>query len=80
MPITIIYGPQGCGKTRYAKAFMRYFNATRLVDDWDGRQPLQDGDLALTQHMPSYRSGRQEVWSAFDAQRAAGVVSEDPHA
>ena len=44
----IIVGPQGSGKTTNAAKLMEIFGAARLVDDWDGQTPLQDGDLALT--------------------------------
>ncbi len=44
----IVVGPQGSGKTRNAKAFMRAFGCSRLVDEWDGVVGLRDGDLALT--------------------------------
>lgn len=44
----IIVGPQASGKTRNSKAFLRAFGGKRVVDDWDGKSPLKDGDLALT--------------------------------
>lgn len=44
----IVAGPAGSGKTRNARAFMRAFGCTRLVDEWDGVKRLSDGDLALT--------------------------------
>ncbi|RZI33115.1 hypothetical protein [Pseudomonas orientalis] len=44
----IIVGPQASGKTRNSKAFLHAFGGKRVVDNWDGRSPLRDGDLALT--------------------------------
>jgi replication-associated recombination protein RarA len=32
MSSTIIYGPQGCGKTRNAKALAEHFGAKHIVD------------------------------------------------
>ena len=46
---TIIYGPQGCGKSLHAQAFARHFGADAVVDDWDGASDLEPGSLALTQ-------------------------------
>lgn len=46
--IIVIHGPQGCGKTRHAAALAAHFGAARIVDDWNGRDALQPGDLALT--------------------------------
>lgn len=56
----IIVGPQGSGKTTNAAKLMKIFGAARLVDDWDGQTPLQDGDLALTNsdYLPAVMRGR----------------------
>lgn len=44
----IIVGPQASGKTRNSTAFLQAFGGKRVVDNWDGKSPLKDGDLALT--------------------------------
>lgn len=44
----IVCAPQAAGKTRNAKLIMSAFGCVRLVDEWDGRQILAAGDLALT--------------------------------
>lgn len=44
----VIHGPQGCGKTRHAAALAAHFGDARVVDDWNGRDRLGPGDLALT--------------------------------
>ena len=44
----IIYGPQGCGKTRNAEALAAHFGCTSIVDNWDGESEVPDGALALT--------------------------------
>ena len=49
--VTIIRGPQGCGKTRNAQAFAMHFGCSEIVDDWNGIFPLQSGALALTHIM-----------------------------
>lgn len=44
----VIYGPHGSGKTVNAARFARRYKAERIVDGWDGVEPLRAGDLALT--------------------------------
>lgn len=44
----IVHGPRGSWTARNAEDFRLLFGADRVVDDWDGRTPLRDGDLALT--------------------------------
>lgn len=48
LPVVIISAPQGAGKNRNAEALAGRFGCSRIVDEWDGRQALQPGDLALT--------------------------------
>ena len=48
MQSVVITAPQGAGKSQHATALMGAFGCSRLVDEWDGVAPLQDGDLALT--------------------------------
>ena len=54
MAIVIVHGPQGCGKTRNAQMLRARYGCRRIVDEWDGRRPLQDGDLALTHREPPF--------------------------
>lgn len=73
--ITIIHGPQASGKSRRAQEFMRLYGCTRLVEEWDGKQPLRDGDLALTQMEPPFIadvSGAQ----IMPITRAKGILEE----
>ncbi len=52
----IIYGPQGCGKTRNAKALMEHFGLKHLIDDgedkngnsWSYGDPVPEDTLILT--------------------------------
>lgn len=46
--ITIIYGPEGSGKTRNANYLKGKYAAKRIVDEWNGVFELKDGDLILT--------------------------------
>ncbi|HSV44205.1 MAG TPA: hypothetical protein VLJ58_00320 [Ramlibacter sp.] len=45
----VVYGPQGCGKTRHAEALAKYFGLAHWCD-WDGArdQRLARGHLILT--------------------------------
>jgi len=43
----IIVAPAGSGKSTVAQFLMQSLGCTRLVEEWDGRAPLQPGDLAL---------------------------------
>lgn len=58
MTVTVVYGPQGCGKTINAQAFRRAFGATVVVDPWDGISALPEDCLALTNRSPPFAKGR----------------------
>lgn len=45
---TIIYGPQGCGKTRNAEALAKHLGLSNIVDDWMSGDELPEDTLALT--------------------------------
>lgn len=52
----IIYGPQGCGKTRNAEALAKHFGLNHIIDDgedengnsWHPGDPVPDDTLVLT--------------------------------
>ena len=44
----IIFGPQGCGKTRNVAELAAHFGMTRVVEDWTPGDALPDDALALT--------------------------------
>jgi len=46
--LAVLCGPQGAGKTSVAVALRKLLGLTRIVDEWDGRAMLRDGDLAVT--------------------------------
>lgn len=48
MAIVIIHGAQGSGKTRRQDQLLKHYGCSRFVEEWDGRSPLIDGDLAVT--------------------------------
>ena len=53
MSIVIVHGPQGSGKTFNAERFLKHYGCTQIIE-WDFRQTLKDGDLALTNSKPPF--------------------------
>ncbi|USN14155.1 P-loop containing nucleoside triphosphate hydrolase [Brevundimonas phage vB_BpoS-Papperlapapp] len=51
----IVYGEPGVGKTTNAERLRLKFDCTSIVDDWNGRDPLAAGALALTTCPGPYR-------------------------
>lgn len=54
MTIAILHGPQRSGKTLHSQSIKNLYKCKRIVDEWDGVQPLEDGDLAITNHEPPF--------------------------
>ena len=55
LPSVVVYGPQGCGKTRNARCIARALNLPRIIDDWSldsGRAWPRTGALLLTNTPP----------------------------
>ncbi len=50
-PIFIIYYPHAPMDARDAEAWRQRFGAAHLVPEWDGRRPLDPGDLAITKRV-----------------------------
>lgn len=48
----IVIAPQAAGKTRHAAAIAKMFGCTSIVDEWDGKERLPHGALALTTLSP----------------------------
>lgn len=44
----IIYGPQGCGKSRDVEKLARHYQKDMVIDAWSPGDPLPDNALALT--------------------------------
>jgi hypothetical protein len=72
MAIVIIHGAQGAGKSRHAAAFLSHYRCKRLVDDWNGKTRLQDGDLAITNLPPPYAGTRAAI--IVSAEQAKGAA------
>ena len=48
MSTVIIYGPQGCGKTRNAQLIAKTFGITAILDGWHGKGSVPEDTLVLT--------------------------------
>lgn len=48
MSTVIIYGPQGCGKTRNAQVIAKAFGLTAILDGWHGKGCVPEDTLVLT--------------------------------
>lgn len=44
----IVFGPQGCGKTRNARALADHFGMLRVIDEWSVGDPMPEDTLLLT--------------------------------
>ncbi|MFC5548174.1 ATP-binding protein [Massilia aerilata] len=69
---TIIYGPQGCGKSAHAAALARHYGKDRIVDDWTPGCPVRADTLVLT-NIP-----HENAVNFLDATRAAGIRLAPP--
>lgn len=67
----IIHGPQGIGKTKYAEALFSMLRCVFLVDDWNGKDELRPGSLAIT----NGKYVMPEAAVAFHVEDAAGLNS-----
>lgn len=67
MPGTVIYGPAGCGKTLTALKLQQHYGCPALVDEWDGRTPLEPHTLALTNAPPPYHATAARILPYADA-------------
>ena len=73
MQTVIIYGPQGCWKTRHMKDFCELYGCAAWIDDWLPCEPLVPGALHLTFEVPSGLSDRDVQIISFDeAMKALG--------
>lgn len=66
----IVFGPQGCGKTRNAERIARYYGLKTIVDDFSpGDQAPKFGALILTNMVPDpdvALTSRHFTFIAFD--------------
>jgi hypothetical protein len=64
---TIIYGPQGSGKSMHAARLAKLFDCVRIIDDWDGETGLPRNALALTSSERFMPPLHAQVFSIGDA-------------
>ncbi len=70
----IIYGPQGCGKTRHSKALAQHFGLSQISDDFPSfSKPNPEDTLHLCQEKPDI-PGRTLVLTFDEAMREAGLT------
>jgi hypothetical protein len=55
MSIVIVHGKQASGKTRRSQELMQHYGCKRIIDDWNGKDALQDRDLAITSECPPFK-------------------------
>lgn len=82
----VIYGPRGCGKTRNAEAFRKFYNCKEIVDDGKFVYPVTEQEhaefkagniLYLTDELPPFYSvscSRRYI-PFYEACRQSGVRS-----
>lgn len=54
MSAVIIYGPQGCGKTRFASMLAAHYGKSTIVDDWSFGKPLPEDAMGLCDCDPNF--------------------------
>lgn len=52
MRTVVLYGPQGCGKTRNAEAIRFHFGCASIVDGWESTDPIKRGALHIAVRPP----------------------------
>lgn len=67
----IVYGPQGCGKTRNAKAIAKGLGLSQIHDGWDGsKQTFSTMDtLHLTNELPAWAKENRRVLAYAEAMK-----------
>lgn len=70
MSIVILHGAPATGKTRRSEQFKRHYGCSRIVDGWDGRAKLKDGDLAITNETPPFNVPGAKVVDVVTAKAA----------
>lgn len=76
----VIYGPTGCGKTRYAQVLAKHYGKEIIIDDWNGHSKKAStlDALYLTNEDLSGTSS-DHVISFHEAAMAAGIKIADHH-
>lgn len=76
----IIYGPEGCGKTRYAQVLARHFGKEIIIDDWSGHNPKTatlDALYLTNEDLSDSNDSRPIPFHV--AAKAAGIDISDHH-
>lgn len=69
----ILYGPQGCGKTRHAETLRRNLGCKHVVDGWMPGDTVEPGGLHLTFIRPNTKHTDQAKLITFaQAMRRGG--------
>ena len=45
--ILILAGSPGIGKTKHANEICKMFGLTKIMDNWDGREPIPEDTLVI---------------------------------
>ena len=71
----VVYGPQGCGKTRNAEKLMRHFGMKRIVDDWtpSDAAPARGALVLTNSSIGGVRSPYVDVIPYAEAAQMAGI-------
>jgi len=75
----IVYGPQGCGKTRHAERIRKHFGLDSIVDDFDPRKGMMlYGVLYLTCDMraPMMRPTNKRMGQLFSFAEVAQQIND----
>lgn len=73
----IVYGPAGCGKTRYAQTLAKYYGKKIIIDGWgdSNSKPVEDALYLTCEDMSS--SGYRYTVPFHAAAKAAGIDLSD---
>jgi hypothetical protein len=71
----VVFGPQGCGKSRYAGAFREHFGLTEVVDDWSpGDDAPRTGALILTNADLTHQRARNDWRRVYSFNEALALI------
>lgn len=69
----IVYGPQGCGKTRNAKTIAKSLGLSHIRDDWNGKFAsfARTNTLHITNDLPEWAKDNRRVLTYTEAMTRA---------
>lgn len=67
----IVYGPQGCGKTRNAKTIAKELGLRHIRDEWCGRRETFEAcdTLHITNNLPRWAEKNRRVLTYAEAMK-----------